>query len=359
MIKGLEFHSLIQNIFKDVNGLEVSEQLQVNCPRCQEREGLSHPDGKFNLEINTNRKVFRCWKCDEPRFTGSLRKLIKMYGSYADYEIYKAYAGTHDYYGNNEDEDDEYDTQVKLPDEMISFSEMNPSNLQHFEAYNYMINDRKISRDIILKYRLGFCTTGKYANRIIIPSYGVNGDVNYFVARTYDPTIKNKKYDNPKSDKDKIIFNEGYINWDSTIYLVEGAFEMLSFPVNTIPMLGKTISSTLFMKLKELLPEVVIILDPDAYKNSIELFYILQSIYVGCEERVKIVKLPTNDDLDELRRNHGIGEVIKALYTARSLTIDDYFIHKMQNPYDRKGNGRYVSYSRNNQWESGGTKNFI
>jgi DNA primase len=356
MIKGLEFHSIIQNIFVDVNGYEVSEQLQVNCPRCQEREGLPHPDGKFNLEINTNRKVFRCWKCDEPRFTGSLRKLVRMYGSYADYEIYKAYAGTHDFYENNDD-DDEYDVQVKLPDEMILFSEMNPSNLQHFEAYNYLVNDRKISRDIILKYRLGFCTTGKYANRVIIPSYGVNGDVNYFVARTYDPTIKNKKYDNPKSDKDKIIFNEGYINWDSTIYLVEGAFEMLSFPVNTIPMLGKTISSTLFMKLKELLPEVVIILDPDAYKNSVELFYTLQSIYVECEERVKIVKLPTNDDLDELRRNHGIDEVIKALYTARSLTVDDYFIHKLQNPYDRKG--RYDSYSRNNKWESGSTKNFI
>lgn len=360
MIRGQEFHSIIQNVFKEVNGLEISEQLQVNCPRCQEREGLPHPDGKFNLEINTAKRMFRCWKCDEPKFSGSLRKLIRTYGSYADYEIYKAYAGTHDHYNYNNNEDDDYEeAQVKLPDEMIPFAQMNPSNLQHFEAYNYLINDRKIPRDVILKYRLGFCITGKYANRIIIPSYDVNGEINYFVARTYDPTIKKKKYDNPTSDKDKIIFNEGYVNWDSTVYLVEGAFEMLSFPVNTIPMLGKTISPTLFMKLKELLPEVVIVLDPDAYKDSVDLFYTVQSIYVGCEERVKIVKLPTNDDLDELKRYYGVDEVIKCLYTARGLTVEDYFIHKLQNPYDRKGTRRYNSYSRDNSWESGRTKSFI
>ena len=51
MIKGQEFHGIIQNIFGEVNGYLQSDQLQVNCPRCQERDGLSHPDGKFNLEI--------------------------------------------------------------------------------------------------------------------------------------------------------------------------------------------------------------------------------------------------------------------------------------------------------------------
>jgi hypothetical protein len=70
---------------------------------------------------------------------------------------------------------------------------MDSGNLEHFEAYNYLINDRKISREIILKYRLGFCTTGKYANRIIIPSYDAKGEINYFVSRTYDPTVKKKK----------------------------------------------------------------------------------------------------------------------------------------------------------------------
>ena len=359
MIRGQEFHAIIQSVFSDVNGLHVSEQLQVNCPHCQEREGLSYPDGKFNLEINTAKRMFRCWKCDEPRFSGSLGRLIRTFGTSIDYDLYKSYAGIYADYTFDEDGEKEY-VPVKLPDEMILFSQMDAVNQDHFEAYNYLINERQISRDIILKYRLGFCTTGKYEKRIIIPSYDKNGEVNYFVARNYD--IGNKKikpYDNPKSDKDKIIFNEGFINWDSTVYLVEGAFEMFSFPVNIIPMLGKTISSTLFLKLKELKPHVVVLLDPDAYKNAIELYYTLHNIYVDCEERVKIVKIPYEKDFDELRKKRGMDEVLTCLRGARGLTVDDYFSIKLNKPYDKQGAGRYSSNSKYFGWKSDGTRNTV
>lgn len=352
MVKGQEFHSIIQNIFGDVNGYLQSEQLQVNCPRCQERDGLSYPDDKFNLEINTAKRMFRCWKCDEPKFSGSLGRLVRTFGSGVDYEMYKSYAGVFQDYVYDDDEK-EY-VAVKLPDEFVSFSQMDVNKPEHFEAYNYLVNGRKISRDIILKYRLGFCTTGKYARRIIIPSFDASGEVNYFVGRYYGDDQKTRKklpYLNPVADKDAIIFNEGLINWDSTLYLVEGAFEMLSFPVNISPMLGKTLSATMFMKLKELKPDVVILLDPDAFKNSIELFYTLQTIYVGCEERVKIVKLPTKDDLDELRKNEGHEAVLNALYGARGLITDDYFIQKLHKPYVKDTN----RYGTNSMYYSGRT----
>lgn len=362
MIKGQEYHSIIQGIFGDVNGLNISSQLQVNCPRCMEREGLTYPDGKFNLEINTAKRVFRCWKCDEPKFSGSLKTLIRLYGSYADYELYKSFIGSIDFYEHNDEDEEVEEQQVKLPDEMILFSNMEVGNPDHFEAYNYLINDRKLTRDIILKYRLGFCVTGKYAKRIIIPSFDKDGDVNYFVGRYYGDNefIKKKNpYDNPKSDKDKIIFNEGLVNWDSTVYLVEGVFDMLSFPVNIIPMLGKTISTTLFFKLKEFKPNVVVLLDPDAYKSSIDLYYMLETIYAGSEEKVKIVKLPTNDDLDELRKREGIDTVIKSLYTARDLVVDDYFVTKLNNPNDRRRKERYYTNSKHLEWKSGSTRNHI
>jgi DNA primase len=283
-----------------------------------------------------------------------------MYGTSSDYEMYKSYAAIYHDYSDDEYEYEEAEpVDVVLPAEMVLFSQMEVGNAEHFEAYNYMVNERKISKEIMFKFRLGFCTTGKYAKRIIIPSYDTDGNVNYFVGRSYDPKVKKMKYLNPKVDKDKIIFNEGLVNWDSTVYLVEGVFEMLSFPVNIIPMLGKTVSPTLYMKLKELLPDVVVLLDPDAFKNCIELYYTLQNIYIGCEERVRIVKLPTMDDLDELRVRQGVDEVIKALYGARGLTVEDYFSIKLQNPYDNKGAGRYRPYTKYFEWESGVTKNFI
>ena len=344
MVRGIEFHDIINNVFDgDVENVGESEQIRVNCPMCQERDGLSYPDGKHNLEINTAKRVFRCWKCDEPKFSGTIRKLIKKFGSDVDYKMYVSYANIlgEITYDNYDDEIDEI--VVKLPDEMILFSQMNVNNSEHVKAYNYLITEREISRELIFKYRLGFCIEGKYANRIIIPSYDIDGEINYFVARAYMDNMK-KPYDNPKVSKN-IVFNGGVINWDSTVYLVEGVFEMLSFPVNTIPLLGKNIPDSLFQTLKELKPNVVILLDPDAFKSSIGLFYKIYSIYVGYEDRVKIVKLNGEYDFDELRKKYGRNKMIEELYGARGLTIDDYFVNKIENSYGGDRNG-YDTYKR-------------
>jgi hypothetical protein len=358
MIRGYEFHSIIQNVFGDVKGLGVSEQLQTCCPRCQEEQGLSYPDGKYNLEINTAKRQFHCWRCDNPRFSGSLKRLIRLYGSQTDYDLYKSYSLSFQEYDFDYESEEIESVQIHLPEEMILFSKMEEGNPEHFEAYNYLLLERKISRDIMFKYKLGFCTTGKYAKSIIIPSYDTKGEINYFVSRNYDPNNKKKnKYKNPPVDKDKIIFNEGLVNWDSTLCIVEGVFEMLSFPINTIPLLGKTLSSTLFLKLQELKPDVIVLLDPDAYKNAVELYYTLHTIYVDCEERVKLVKIPNEKDLDDLRKNKGIDEVIKSLYSARGLITDDYFINKLEKLYN--GTRRYNSYTKYFKWESTSARNFV
>jgi hypothetical protein len=164
-----------------------------------EREGLDEPDGKFNLEINTAKRKFRCWKCEEPKYSGNLSRLVRNYGSKMDYELYKSYAGSDNDYYYNEENDSFEEVVVTLPEEMILFSQMNPENPSHLEAYNYLVFDRKITRDLILKFRLGFCISGKYAKRIIIPSYDMNGNVNYFVARTYEKNYKQKKIEQMKN----------------------------------------------------------------------------------------------------------------------------------------------------------------
>lgn len=347
MLRGDEFHSIIYSIFDgDVKGLHESEQVQANCPRCQQREGLSYPDGKYNLEINTAKRMFRCWKCDEPKFSGSLGRLVRMFGRESDYALYKSYAGQFFDYAESDDEK-EFGF-VSLPKEFIPFSEMDINNIQHLEAYNYLVLERKIDFQTVINYRIGFCVDGDYFGRIIIPSYDQFGELNYFVARSY----KNLKptYQNPKVDKDWIIFNEGLINWDSTIYIVEGTFEMLSFPVNIVPQLGKTLSKAFLQKLKEKKPNVVIVLDPDAYKNAVEMFEMISTIYGDDKDRIKIVKLTGVNDLDEIRRKFGKSAVIEKLRTARQLEVSDYFLFKKYFPYERKGY-RTKSYSGNTMWK--------
>ena len=56
------------------------------------------------------------------------------------------------------------------------------------------------------------------------------GDVNYYSGRSYDKFNK-LKYKNPDVSKSDIIFNEGLINWDSNVYLVEGVFDHIVVPV--------------------------------------------------------------------------------------------------------------------------------
>ena len=332
MVQGQEFHSIIEGIFGDVKGLYVNNQLQVNCPRCQERDGLPTPDGKYNLEINPQKRVFRCWKCENPFFSGTLGRLIKTYGGSTNYELYRSLAGVMGDYTPNED-DIEFEP-LFLPKEYVSFKLMDNTNADHMEAYKYMVLDRKIDKELLYRYNVGFCLSGRYRKRIVVPSYDKYNELNFFVTRNYDKTNKKRPpYDNPKVSKN-IIFNENLINWDSTVFLVEGVFDMFSVPPNVIPLLGKKISSELFIKLKELKPNIIVLLDPDAITDAIQLFYMLQTAYVGYEQRVKIIELPGDNDIDEHRKLYGKEHVVNLLYSARDITIDDYFKSKLTPDYN-------------------------
>jgi hypothetical protein len=123
---------------------------------------------------------------------------------------------------------------------------------------------------MIEKYRIGFCYQGFYANRIIIPSYDKNYDLNYFTARSYE-TNPFLKYRNPEAEKEIIIFNEYLIDWSKPISIVEGPFDSIFVP-NSIPMLGKVMSEKLFKTLYEKAKEVTIILDPDAFQSALKLY---------------------------------------------------------------------------------------
>jgi hypothetical protein len=332
MIRGKEFQPIVHRIFGNVRGYLDSEQIQVNCPRCREREMSFQDDGRFNLEINTGLRKFHCWKCDTPKFAGSLGYLIKSYGTKFDYEQYKSYGGEEIVITNNGEEKSIF---VELPEEFISFRNMNEFDNNHMDAYKYLLFDRKLSRETILKYNLGFCLEGVYKNRIIIPSYDNNGLLNYFVGRTFIEKVK-PPYLNPDVDKDRIIFNEGRINFNSLVFLVEGVFDMFAL-VNAIPLLGKTISETLFLKLNEIKPNVIIILDPDAIKSGIELFQKLAAIYVGYEDRLRIVELPDNNDIDEVRRKFGVTQLNNYIRNSRQLVVEDFFKFKKYVDGKRKG----------------------
>jgi DNA primase len=154
--------------------------------------------------------------------------------------------------------------------------------------------ERGLTEQDILKYNIGYCVSGLYQNRIIIPSYDSNGQLNYFVGRDFYKG--GMKYKNPPISKDIVGFDL-YINWNEPLILCEGVFDAISIKRNAIPLFGKTISKKLSTKIIEKKTKhIVIALDNDAFNQSIEM--ISKFLDMGVE--VNFVKLQDNQDPGEL-----------------------------------------------------------
>jgi DNA primase len=262
-------------------------QYGYDCPNCMDIKGLDKGDNKGNLEINLNKFVFHCWGCG---VSGPLGRLFDNYGTKAQKKVYNLIKP------EELKQKDEKKPKLKLPEGYTTFEDSNARFIPHIEAMNYL-KSRGITDDIIKKYKIGYTATGDFAYRIIVPSFNKEGTLNYFIARSFVP--KKMKYKNPTAAKDEIIFNEGLIDWNKDVYLVEGAFDGF-FLDNSIVMLGKKMSKLLFETLYERVNgNLIICLDEDAQSDALKLYHTLNGgrLY----NKIKIIKPPKGMDVADLR----------------------------------------------------------
>ena len=289
---------ILEDILGDCNmHNDYKGQMSFDCPVCShEIKGLDHGDGKGNLEVNYKYNVFKCWVCAETHEThGSIYKLVKKFGNPRQLKNYLLLKPD-----DGEDFSKRVYKSVKLPQDFIPFKEASQGlkmTPQYKQAFNY-IKSRNITDLMIQMYNIGFCYKGIYENRIIIPSYDSEMRINYFIARSYLNRTK-MKYKNPEAQKELIIFNEYLINWNETIYIVEGAFDSIFVP-NAIPLLGKFMSDHLFNTLYEKAKgKIVIVLDPDAWNDTEKLYHKL-----NCGKlmgKVFAIKLEGDKDIADLQ----------------------------------------------------------
>jgi hypothetical protein len=270
-------------------------QISFDCPVCShEIKGLDHGDNKGNLEVNYKLGVYKCWSCGETHEThGSIYKLIRKYGTKKHLSVYELLKPDDLSITKN------YQRITSLPKDFIAFSNASEGfKLTHHykRAFNY-IKKRNITLEMCKKHNIGFAYQGEYAGRIIIPSYDYEDDINYFVARDYFENTK-MKYKNPELQKEIIIFNENLINWDEEIFLVEGAFDSI-FVNNSIPLLGKVLGEHLHSIIYEKAKKVTIVLDGDAWADSVKLYHKINS--GNLFGKIWLVKLPINKDIADLK----------------------------------------------------------
>ena len=227
------------------------------CPFCHHH--------KKKLQVNLKTQYWHCWVCDSKgrkiqrllkRLHVDSRKLRKIYEIYGD-----------DYVVYSKDTEDEK-VELRLPNEFQSLLKepkgLNPT----FRKVKEYARKRGITTRDIKRYNIGYCDSGHYANRIIIPSYDNDNRLNYFIARSVFDEEK-FKYKNPPISKNVIMF-ENQINWNEPITLVEGVFDAMAVKRNAIPLLGKFVPKKLNDAIyKNGVTGINILLDEDAQEQAL------------------------------------------------------------------------------------------
>ena len=290
------------------SSLKGNEQAH-HCPFCNHH--------KKKLQVNLDTQRWHCWVCDSKG--RSIQSLLrKLNVDIRDLNRLKDIYGDEDY---TLVEKDEYVAKLQLPSEFKQLH-FKPKgfNPEYNQAINYL-KERGITQADIVKYNIGYCSEGLYFGRVIVPSYDENGDLNYFVARSYYKEER-MKYKNPPVNRDVIVF-DNQINWNEPITLVEGVFDSFSVKRNCIPLLGKFLLSKLKNKIIEKgVKDVTILLESDAISDSVKHtdYFIKNGI------NVKNI-IPKGKDAGDM----GFKAVRELLKGAKQTGWDDLVLSKLNN----------------------------
>ena len=261
---------------------------------------------KPKLQVNIESQKWHCWVSNQ--------------GGHSIYSLFKKINADSRYFTelkdlvftpSNRDNKTESKIIVSLPREFLPLLVMNKS-LYRNQAKSFL-HKRGITDVDIKKYKIGFCDSGLYEGRIIIPSYDNKGLLNYFVGRSF--VGEKMKYKNPNVSRDIIPF-DWYVAWSKPIVLCEGVFDAISIRSNAIPMLSKKPSKSLLQKIfEENVKSIYIALDDDAKKDAYNMSEFFRDFGIDC----KVVKLPTDQDPNDL----GWKKITTLIQSTESASFSD------------------------------------
>ena len=255
----LLIHELEQNLGTSKH--TSNSNYAFTCPKCKQLNQLHQYKKKLEIDIISQR--FNCWICGfKGKSLSSLYKSLKLDTSNLEKFV-----------TINQKEIVTTLPQISLPSE---FKLMIDVPNKKFKQY---LDKRGIDEIDWYKYQIGYCETGYFKNRIIVPSFDTYGNVNNFTARTILDDKFTWNYLKPKGvDEDNIINFEILINWNKPVILCEGSFDAITIGDNAVPLFGKNISSKLLENLlRESVEKIYICLDKDALKSSIRIIQNLRS----------------------------------------------------------------------------------
>lgn len=299
----------LESVFHDVKISERGKNANVSCPFCK-----SSNRDKKKLAIRTDNWVTHCWVCGfkSRNLIPVLRvvnpSLIKDYVEFAADTLLVT-----------EKDNEKIEETITLPRGFIMLATLigKDSSLSVRRAMAYL-RKRGISDEDMWYYKFGITNEdAEYANRIIIPSHDSEGELNFFVGRSF--VNDKERYRNPAFRRQTIVFNELNIDWTKELTLVEGPFDLVKVNQNATCLLGKElkIEDLLFQKIIANNTPIVLSLDSDAQKFSRSIAHLLLSYEIPTRQ----VHLPKGcKDPGEMKHNDFL-ELLKSATVVSELEL--------------------------------------
>ena len=278
-----------------------------HCPFCNHRK----PKLEINMATNENGKnPWECWVCETKGTTirSLLYQLKTPKAQSAEILKYLPKGSQIEYKGISI---------LEIPKEFQLLSAASTTSVIANNVKKYLY-ERGLSDNDFVKYQIGYCTTGDYGGRIIIPSYSESNQLNFFIARTYEGNYF--KYKNPEVSKD-IVFFENFINWNAPIVICEGVFDAIAIRRNAVPLLGKNMAQALYKKiLMSPTTDVYVALDSDARNRALQ----ISEKLLNQGKRVYLVEMKEKDPSEM-----GFTSFTKHIQSAQELDLASLMVHKL------------------------------
>lgn len=296
--------------------LSRNNNFDVRCPVCAPLD-----PNKKKLSILLPETRVHCWVCGYKSRT--IAPLVKKYGTQTQLLKYK------EMFDVSIDKNELVTGEREAPQDVVlpkdfKLLTLAPECDPDVKAVWRYIFSRGLDERDAWYYKFGVSNEHRWRRRVIMPSFDASGKLNYFTARAVDPG-RRPKYDNPDVDKNPIVFNEINVSWNKRLVLVEGPFDLVKCPENSVALLGSDLDER-----HELLNKIVLNNTPVALALD-------GDMWAG--KTPKIVKKLTEYDVDvvvvDVRHWGDPGKMSKsefetALSEASRPTWEDDFARRLE-----------------------------
>lgn len=309
----------IEKIFGKGALTNQGQNISVVCPICL--SGKSPDYSKRKLAIRTDNLLVHCWVCGYK--ARNLANLIKRFHPGFLGEYIEVFGDIRKGIFDDNKPQEPLGPKVNLPPDFELLAEVKPvANLAWGNAIRYLttrLNDSNLD-DACWYWRFGTSEMDTaLRERIIIPSFDAEGNLNYYSARALSDKIY-PKYLNPTVPREDVIFNEINIRWDEPLTIVEGPFDLIKCNTNATCLLGSELTTDykLFLMLVKHQTPVILALDPDVKQKTIEIAQLLHEYGLS----VSILDIPDKyKDVGEMPRDDFISHLNHARMFDSNLSL--------------------------------------